>query len=122
LSRLYNASHHNRIDTGILAVWTGPPIQHGRFYTCTGLSAGLNLWLAMIQEDYGAYVAASVGQQLLSVKFGQAQHAPIRVSHEAANHVVRVQEKSGHRPVRSNAVDIRTLAGSRARARNVELN
>jgi transcriptional regulator GlxA family with amidase domain len=30
-------------------------------YTSTGLSAGLNLSLAMIQEDYGAYVAASVG-------------------------------------------------------------
>jgi transcriptional regulator GlxA family with amidase domain len=29
-------------------------------YTSTGLSAGLNLSLAMIQEDYGAYVAASV--------------------------------------------------------------
>ena len=38
-------------------VWTGPP--DGRFYTSTGLSAGLNLSLAMIQEDYGAYVAAS---------------------------------------------------------------
>ena len=29
----------------------------------------------MIQEDYGAYVAALVGQELLSGKFGQAQHA-----------------------------------------------
>ena len=76
----------------------------------------------MIQEDYGAYVAASVGQELLSGKFGQAQRAPIRFSHEAVNHVVRVEEKSGHRPVRSNAVDIRTLEGARARARNVELN
>ena len=38
------------------------------------------------------------------------------------NHVVRVEEESGHRPVRSNAVDVRTLAGARARARNVELN
>ena len=76
----------------------------------------------MIQEDYGAYVAASVGQELLSVKLGQAQRAPIRFSHEAVNHVVRVEEKSGHRPVRSNAVDVRTLEGARARARNVELN
>jgi hypothetical protein len=74
LSHLYSASHHNRIDTRILssgAVWAGPP--DGGFYTSTGLSAGLNLSLAMIQEDYGAYVAASVGQQLLSGKFGQVQ-------------------------------------------------
>ena len=46
----------------------------------------------------------------------------MRFSHEAVNHVVRVEVKSGHRPVRSNAVDVRTLAGARARARNVELN
>ena len=97
-----------RTTTGLIleilsscAVWTEPP--DGRFYTCTGLSAGLNLSLAMIQEDYGAYVAASVGQELLSVKFGQAQCARIRFSHEAVNHVVRVEEKSGHRAVWSNA-------------------
>ncbi len=29
-------------------------------YTSTGLRAGLNLSLAMIQEDYGDYVAASL--------------------------------------------------------------
>ena len=52
------------------------PNRPWRFYTSTGLSAGLNLSLAMIQEDYGAYVAASVGQELLSVKLGQAQGAP----------------------------------------------
>ena len=62
-----------------------------------------------------------VGQELLSVKFGQAQH-PIRFSHEAVNHVVRVEVKSGHRPVRSNAVDVRPLEGPCARARNVELD
>ena len=36
----------------------------GGSYTSAGLSAGLNLSLAMIQEDYG--VAASVGQELVS--------------------------------------------------------
>ena len=61
-------------------------------------------------------VAASVGQQLLSVKFARAQRS-IRFSHEAVNHIVRVEEESGHRPVRSNAVDVRTLAWPRARAR-----
>src|SRR3954471_14753551 len=38
------------------------------------------------------------------------------------NHVVRAEEKSGHRPVRSNAVDARSLAGTRARAWNIELS
>jgi hypothetical protein len=64
LSHLYSASHHYRIKTKILfsrAVWTGPPIQDGRFYTSTRVSAGFNLSLAMIQEDYGACVAASLG-------------------------------------------------------------
>ena len=83
LLHLYSASHHNRVDTGILAVWTGPPIQDGRFYTCTGVSASLNLSLTMIQKDYGAYVAASLGQELLSGRF----------THEAVTRVVRVEVK-----------------------------
>jgi hypothetical protein len=70
--------------------------------------------LALIQQDYG--VAVSIGQELLSVKFGRAQ-CPIRFSHEAVNHAVWVEEKSDHRAVRSNAPD---LAGVRARTRRVK--
>src|SRR5438105_5520571 len=62
----------------------------------------------MSQEDYGAYVAASVGQELLSGRF----------SHEAMNHEVRVPEISRHRPGWSNAPD----EDGCTRARNVELN
>lgn len=63
----------------------------------------------MIQQDYGgAYVAASVSEELLS--------------HEAVNRIVCVEEKSDHHAVRSDAVDIRTLEGTGARARNVELH
>ena len=61
----------------------------------------------MIQEDYSAYVAASLGEKLLSGRF----------SHEAVNHVVGVEEKSGHRAVWSNSPD---LAGARARTRRVK--
>jgi len=50
-------------------MWRGPPIQDGRSYICAGLSAGLNLSLSMIQEDY---VTAAVDQELLSGKLGQA--------------------------------------------------
>ncbi len=38
------------------------------------------------------------------------------------NHVVGVEEESGQRSVRSNAVNVRTLARACARARNVKLN
>jgi transcriptional regulator GlxA family with amidase domain len=38
--------------------------QDGRYYSARGLSAGLNLALAMIEEDYGAHVAAAVRRDL----------------------------------------------------------
>ena len=47
----------------------------------------LNL-LAMIQEDYGAYVSSIDRRELLFSNFGQAQRASIRFSHEAVNHIV----------------------------------
>ena len=47
----------------------GPDRPMARFYTSAGLSAGLNLSLAMIQEDYG--VAASVGQSYCPLNLGK---------------------------------------------------
>jgi transcriptional regulator GlxA family with amidase domain len=41
-----------------------PFVRDGPYYTTTGLSAGINLSLAMIQEDYGPYVALSVEEEL----------------------------------------------------------
>ncbi len=41
-----------------------PLIQDGAYYTANGLSAGLNLSLAMIREDYGPNVASSVEREL----------------------------------------------------------
>src|SRR5260370_7963090 len=41
-----------------------PFIRDGPYYTTTGLSGGVNLSLAMIQEDYGPYVAQSVEEEL----------------------------------------------------------
>src|SRR4029077_14791278 len=69
-------------------------------------------------EDYGVCVAVSVGHSLLSGKLGQPERASMRFSHEAVNHVVRVEEISRHCPVWRNAED----EDARARARNVELN
>jgi transcriptional regulator GlxA family with amidase domain len=39
-------------------------VRDGPYYTTTGLSGGVNLSLAMIQEDYGPYVAQSVEEGL----------------------------------------------------------
>ena len=65
-----------RSTTGLIlgfflcALFGGDRLSKGRFYSFTGLSAGLNISLVTIQEDYGVYLAASVGQDLLSRKLG----------------------------------------------------
>jgi transcriptional regulator GlxA family with amidase domain len=41
-----------------------PFVQDGPYYTTTGLNGGVNVSLAMIQEDYGPYVAQSVEEEL----------------------------------------------------------
>src|SRR4029077_7993568 len=41
-----------------------PFIRDGPYYSATGLSGGVNLSLAMIQEDYGPHVAQSVEEEL----------------------------------------------------------
>ena len=40
-------------------------VQDGAFYTAAGLSAGINLPLALIQEDYGRHVAQIVARELV---------------------------------------------------------
>lgn len=39
-------------------------VRDGPYYTTTGLSGGTNLALAMIEEDYGPYVAQSMEEEL----------------------------------------------------------
>ena len=39
-------------------------VQDGPFYTASGLSAGINLPLTMVREDYGEHVANSVAREL----------------------------------------------------------
>ena len=39
-------------------------VRDGPYYTTTGLTGGVNLSLAMIQEDYGPHVAQSVEEEL----------------------------------------------------------
>lgn len=40
-------------------------VQDGTFYTSTGLSAGINLSLALIRDDYGPHVAQLVERELV---------------------------------------------------------
>src|SRR5450755_544136 len=49
-----------------------PIIQSGPFYTSSGLTAGMNLSLAMIREDYGPYVAQAVESDLF-LDLGKAE-------------------------------------------------
>src|SRR3954471_19322500 len=41
-------------------------IKDGPFYTSAGLSAGVDLVLALVEEDYGPYVAAAVRSELVT--------------------------------------------------------
>ena len=47
-------------------------VQDGRFYTSSGLSAGINLPLALIREDYGPHLGQSVARELAFLQI-QAQ-------------------------------------------------
>lgn len=56
-----------------------PLVRDGRYYTCSGLNGGISLALAMIQEDYGPYVARAVVAELaLSLPAAQFNIAPER--------------------------------------------
>jgi transcriptional regulator GlxA family with amidase domain len=55
-----------------------PVIQDGPFYTSSGLSAGINLALAMIREDYGPHVAQAVERELVvSPVLGERGDSPV---------------------------------------------
>jgi len=41
-------------------------VKDGPFYTSAGLSAGVDLVLALVEEDYGPYVAAAVRSELVT--------------------------------------------------------
>src|ERR1700732_1316635 len=40
-------------------------IRDGKFYTSAGITAGIDLSLALIEEDFGAQVALSVARELV---------------------------------------------------------
>jgi transcriptional regulator GlxA family with amidase domain len=60
-------------------------VQAGAYYTSSGLSAGINLSLAMIAEDYGPQVAQSVSRDLL-LQAPQPRAEQPRVAAASDNH------------------------------------
>ena len=64
-------------------------LKDGRFYTCAGVTAGVDLSLALIEEDFGPRVALSVARELvvfLKRPGGQEQYSePLRFQTEATD-------------------------------------
>ncbi len=64
-------------------------IKDGRFYTCAGVTAGIDLSLALIEEDYGPSVALAVARELvvyLKRAGGQEQYSePLRFQTRSAD-------------------------------------
>ena len=64
-------------------------VKDGKYYTSAGVTAGIDLALAMIEEDYGAEVALRVARELvvyLKRSGGQEQYSePLRFQTEATD-------------------------------------
>ncbi len=63
-----------------------PLVRDGRFYTSSGLSGGINLSLAMIEEDYGPHVARSVARELALSPAAERQESPLFAAARAPDH------------------------------------
>ena len=72
-----------RVDASALFIKDGP------FYTCAGVTAGIDLALSLIEEDYGPSVALAVARELvvyLKRPGGQDQYsAPLRFQTRSAD-------------------------------------
>lgn len=66
-------------------------VKDGAFYTSAGITAGIDLSLALIEEDYGPSVALSVARELvvyLKRPGGQAQYSePLRFQTQSADRI-----------------------------------
>ena len=72
-----------QVDAGVLFV------KDGKFYTAAGITAGIDLSLALIEEDHGRRVALSVARELvvyMQRAGGQAQYSePLQFQTTASN-------------------------------------
>jgi transcriptional regulator GlxA family with amidase domain len=69
-------------------------MKDGKFYTSAGITSGIDLALALIEEDYGATVSLSVARELvvyLRRPGGQAQYSePLRFEAQAPDRLADV--------------------------------
>jgi transcriptional regulator GlxA family with amidase domain len=69
-------------------------VKDGRFYTSAGITAGIDLSLALIEEDYGIEIALTVARGLvvyLKRSGGQAQYSePLRFQTQSSDRLARV--------------------------------
>jgi transcriptional regulator GlxA family with amidase domain len=69
--------------------WNAIFIKDGPFYTCAGVTSGIDLSLALIEEDYGPTVALAVARELvvyLKRAGGQEQYSePLRFQTRSAD-------------------------------------
>jgi transcriptional regulator GlxA family with amidase domain len=79
------AGHYPRLKVDANALF----LKDGPFYTCAGVTAGIDLALALIEEDYGPRMALSVARELvvyLKRAGGQEQYSePLRFQTRSAD-------------------------------------
>src|SRR5882762_1247838 len=88
-------------------------IKDGKFYTTAGVSAGIDLALALVEEDLGHEVAASVARELvlfLRRPGSQAQYS-ILLAQQATMSDARMRDLPAHAESRlTHKLDVNTLA------------
>jgi transcriptional regulator GlxA family with amidase domain len=88
-------------------------IKDGKFYTTAGVSAGIDLALALVEEDLGHEVAASVARELvlfLRRPGSQAQYS-ILLAQQATMSDARMRDLPAHAESHlTHKLDVNTLA------------
>jgi transcriptional regulator GlxA family with amidase domain len=69
-------------------------LKDGSFYSSAGITAGIDLWLALIEEDYGSRIALDVAREMvvyLKRSGGQEQYSePLRFQSRAQDRLANV--------------------------------
>jgi len=104
-------------------------LKDGPFYTSAGITAGIDLSLALIEEDFGPSVALSVARELvvyLKREVGQGQYSePLRYQTRATDHfadLVSWISANLHRPLSVDTLATRMSMSPRHFARRFKSN
>jgi transcriptional regulator GlxA family with amidase domain len=95
-------------------------LRDGKFYTSAGITAGIDMTLAMIQDDYGASVSLAVARELivyLKRSGGQEQYSqPLRFQSDNADRfgdLVAWVDANLHKPLSVEVLAKRVHVGAR---------